>query len=145
MIKFCLIPKSSWKKNLRHKFSRAWWDKTRHAVYQSNNLKCLYCGKACRLDAHEQWEFNDVLKLQTLVDIIPLCGMCHKSVHIVLTKSLCDKGACYWDAIVSHYCKVNMVSEEQFQIEYREAIAVYEERSKWTWYIDYGKWKFGTN
>jgi len=67
---------------------KAWWDRVRHAAYESTDYKCLACGihkteaKGPKwLEAHEYWDIDYQKGICKVEKIIPLCHYCHNFIH----------------------------------------------------------------
>ncbi|MBD5631651.1 MAG: HNH endonuclease [Clostridia bacterium] len=113
-LNFELVPDSCWYSNLRSILSPAQWDVVRKDAYARANGKCVICGRECkRLEAHEQWEYDEAARVQKLKDVIAVCRDCHEVIHIGRTSLMGrEKEAS------EHFMKVNGCN----YAEYRKAL-----------------------
>lgn len=82
-LNFEMVPDGCWHSNLRTVLSPAAWNAVRKAVYARAGGRCEICGRSgVRLEAHEQWEYDEERGIQKLVGLVALCGNCHTTVHI---------------------------------------------------------------
>ena len=70
-LNFELVPDSCWCSNLRSALPKAQWDIIRKKAYARAGGKCTVCGvPTTRLEAHEQWHYDDEKCVQSLANII---------------------------------------------------------------------------
>lgn len=118
-LEFELVPDSCWYSNLRSILRPAQWDAVRKDAYARAGGRCMICGKAGRLEAHERWSYDEARQVQKLEDVIAVCRDCHAVIHIGRTQLLGDeRAAC------AHFMKVNGASYAQ----YRKALGEANER-----------------
>ena len=67
---FQLVPDGCWYTNLRSALPKETWDRVRKKAYARAGGRCMICGKAGRLEAHEVWEYDDKKHIQKLADVI---------------------------------------------------------------------------
>ena len=97
------VPDSCWYSNLRTHLPKKIWDLIRKDAYARANGKCMICGRpAKRLEAHEDWSYDEENCIQRLDRILALCHDCHSVIHIGRTQLLGDE-----DRAIAHFCKVN--------------------------------------
>ena len=131
-IKFEMIPENMWYCNLRHILSKSQWDIIRKDAYQKSNEKCMICNrKVKRLEAHELWNFNEITQTQSLTDVIALCSICHKTIHIGHASIIGKLEECF-----KNYCKINKCSIEECLTDYKKAFDLWNERNKINWILD---------
>lgn len=138
---FEFVPEECWYSNLRSVLTANDWDKVRKDAYARAGYKCCICGKKDRLEAHEQWSYDDEKALQKLEDVLALCHNCHEVKHISRTQ-LMGRGA---DAM-EWFMKVNECSQIDFHEALGQANAEYKERNKiegWVTDVSWLKGKFG--
>lgn len=113
-LNFELVPDSCWYSNLRSILSPKQWDVVRREAYARACGKCMICGApTSRLEAHEQWEYDEENCVQRLKDVVAICKSCHEVIHIGRTQLLGgEERAC------AHFMKVNGCS----YAEYRKAL-----------------------
>ena len=110
---FELVPDGCWYSNLRSLLTANDWDKVRKDAYARAGSKCCICGKKDRLEAHEQWRYDEENRLQTLTDVLALCNKCHSVKHISRA-FMVGKG----EEAAAHFMAVNGCS----QMEFHEAL-----------------------
>lgn len=131
-LNFELVPDSCWYSNLRSALPQGVWDVVRKKAYARANGKCMICGApAVRLEAHEQWEYDDGEGVQRLKNVIAVCRACHEVIHIGRTQLIGrEKEA------VEHFMKVNGCSYAEYRKALGEANSVHRERSRREWRLD---------
>jgi hypothetical protein len=138
-LKIELIPSSSWGSNLRRVLKPKMWEDIRKKVYQKNNFKCSICGEKRKLQAHEIWDFNDKSKIQKLINIIPLCFMCHMVKHIGFASLTAGKVTN--ERLIKHFMDVNKCDRITYQKHLKKVVADFEDRSHFEWQLDLTKLK----
>lgn len=99
----CPVPSGCWQSNLRTLLPKKAWDIIRKDAYARANGKCMICGAKCaRLEAHENWEYDEKNKIQRLKNVVAICHGCHAVIHIGRTQLLGDE-----DKAIKHFCRVN--------------------------------------
>lgn len=95
----------------------------------------MICGRSTtRLEAHEQWRYDDESGVQSLENIVAICRPCHEVVHIGRTQLLGrEKEAS------EHFMKVNNCSYADYRKALGEANTIHRERSKKEWQLDVSK------
>jgi hypothetical protein len=134
-----LIPSSSWQNNLRDILKPNMWDDIRKKVYKKNNFKCSVCGQKRKLQAHEIWKFNKRTHIQKLVDIVPLCFLCHMVKHIGFASLVIKRPIN--QRLIKHFMEVNGCNRETFQKELKVAIKNFQDRSRYDWELNLTKLK----
>ncbi|MBR2442209.1 MAG: HNH endonuclease [Clostridia bacterium] len=137
---FELVPEECWGYSLYRKLSPADWDKVRKDAYKRAGYKCRICGAKGRLEAHEQWSYDEKNALQKLEDVLALCHACHEVKHIARTQ-MTGRGM---DAM-EHFMKVNGCSQAEFHEALQKANEGYLKRNKvegWVTDITWLKDKF---
>jgi len=131
-LNFELVPDSCWYSNLRSALPAGAWDILRKKAYARANGKCMICGApTSRLEAHEQWEYDDKSGVQRLKNIVAVCRACHEVIHIGRTQLMGrEKEAS------EHFMKVNGCTYSQYRAALGEANALHRERSKREWQLD---------
>ena len=129
---FELVPESCWYSNLRSALPPAVWNTIRKKAYARANGKCMICSAPTRqLDAHEQWEYDDKNKIQSLKNVIAVSKNCHEVIHIGRTQLMGRE-----DFAIEHYKKVNGATYAEYKKAFGEANAIHRERSKHEWQLD---------
>ena len=109
-LNFELVPDSCWYSNLRTILSKKQWDFLREDAKKRANYKCAICGRPVkRLEAHEQWSYDEEKGVQKLENIIAVCHDCHSVIHIGRTQLVGDI-----ERAEKHYMKVNGVSYVEY-------------------------------
>ncbi len=131
-LNFELVPDSCWYSNLRSALPARAWDIIRKKAYARAGGKCMICGApTSRLEAHEQWEYDDERGIQKLKNVVAVCRACHEVIHIGRTTLMGREREAS-----EHYMKVNGVSYAEYRRALGEANAVHRERSKREWQLD---------
>lgn len=131
-IEFEMVPENMWQINLRHLLKKSEWDKIRKDVYEKAEGKCKICGKKSkRLEAHEFWEYIEDKKIQKLKEVVALCSICHKTIHIGFANALGLTDKCF-----KNYCKLNNCTERECIKDYNDAVLNWQKRSKIDWILD---------
>lgn len=134
-----LIPSSSWGSNLRAILKPKMWEDVRKKVYQKNNFKCSICREKIKLQAHEIWQFEDTTKVQKLVNIVPLCYMCHMVKHIGFASL--RGGMVTNERLIRHFMQVNKCDRITYQNHLKKVIKDFEDRSHYEWQLNLDKLK----
>ncbi|MDE7379806.1 MAG: HNH endonuclease [Clostridia bacterium] len=131
-LNFELVPDSCWYSNLRSALPQEVWDKIRRKAYARANGKCMICGApTTRLEAHEQWEYDDENGVQKLVNVVAVCRSCHEVIHIGRTQLMGrEKEAS------EHFMKVNNCTYAEYRAALGKANEKHRERSKREWQLD---------
>lgn len=104
------VPDSCWYSNLRSALPPKIWDILRKDAYARANGRCMICGAPRkRLEAHEDWVYDEQNHVQRLNDIVALCHDCHAVIHIGRTQLTGDE-----DRAIAHFCKVNDCSYSDY-------------------------------
>jgi hypothetical protein len=76
-----------------------WWNQTRQAAYESTSFHCVVCsiwkGDAEYrqwLEAHECYSVDYKAGKMTYIETVPLCHLCHNSIHSGRLLALLEKG-----------------------------------------------------
>lgn len=97
------VPDSCWYSNLRTLLPKKIWDILRKDAYERAEGRCMICKRpATRLEAHENWSYDEQNKIQKLDEIVAICHDCHSVIHIGRTQLVGDE-----DRAIKHFCKVN--------------------------------------
>ncbi len=116
-LKIELIPDGCWYSNLRTVLPKELWDVVRKTAYAEADNKCRICGRSVkRLEAHEVWSFNKKTATQKLEDVIAVCSLCHKAIHMERTH-LTENAKLVED----WYMKVNGVSYSEMRADMGKA------------------------
>lgn len=95
------------------------WDAIRKKTYALADGKCMIClSPTKRLEAHEQWEYDEANKTQRLKGIVAVCSNCHKVIHIGLTQLKGNE-----EQAIAHFMKVNNCT----YADYRKALGIANE------------------
>lgn len=98
-----LVPGGCWYSNLRTLLPKPAWDIVRKDAYFRANGKCMICGRpSARLEAHENWTYDEKNKIQKLKNVVAICHNCHSVIHIGRTQLVGGE-----DIAIKHFCKVN--------------------------------------
>ncbi len=128
-----LVPKSSWYKSLANLLDRKIWNKIRERELKRAGYKCEICGYSGRgLHCHEIWEYDDEKKIQKLVGYKILCERCHLAHHLGFAAA-----SGRLEEAVEWISRVTGMREGEVWRFVDKAFEEWEERSKYSWKIDY--------
>ena len=116
------VPDSCWYSNLRAHLPAKVWDLIRKDAYAKANGRCMICNRPVkRLEAHEDWSYDEVNHIQKLERVVAICHSCHSVIHIGRTQLLGAE-----DKAIAHFCKVNECSYS----DYRRALGSANEKHR---------------
>ena len=138
---FECVPETCWRDSLAQRLPRELWDCIRKDAYARAGHRCSICGAKGRLEAHEQWSYDEENAVQKLETVIALCSNCHSVKHISRTY-LVGKGA----EAEAHFREVNGCTQSEYHAALAEMNEEYLRRNRienWTtdfsWLANYGK------
>ena len=121
-----MVPDSCWHSNLRSLLTPAQWDIVRREAYARAGGKCMLCGaEARRLEAHEQWEYDEKNCVQRLADVVAVCKSCHEVIHIGRTALMGREREAE-----AHFMKVNGCTYAEYRKALGEATEAHRRRNK---------------
>lgn len=136
-----IIPDGCWKYNLRTVLPPKLWEFIKKDVKSTANGVCAVCGKKTnRLEAHEKWDYDAKKGIIKLIDVVALCGDCHKATHMERTHVACKDEEIV--RVEDHYMKVNGCSYAEYRADLGGANAKQKELNKvgeWAMDISYLK------
>ena len=99
--------------------------------------RCGICVSEGPLEAHEIWEYEDVL--QRLAGLIALCKPCHNVKHMGRSGILATRGQLNPEILVEHFLTVNGCTRREFEEHLRDSFALWERSSQQDgWKVDWG-------
>lgn len=114
------VPDSCWYSNLRTHLPAKIWDLIRRDAYARANGRCMICGRPVkRLEAHENWVYDEENQIQKLAEVVAICHSCHSVIHIGRTQLIGEE-----EKAIKHFCKVNACSYS----DYRRALGIANEK-----------------
>lgn len=126
-----LVPSTMWKQNVRSEHARD-WDTYRRNAYSMAGHTCEVCGANNQaLEAHEEWEFDNMNRIQKLKKIVCLCYLCHRTKHWGLAVSLGEE-----ELVRNHIMKINRWKSEDVDKYLIEVFLIFEMRSRCDWKLD---------
>lgn len=129
-----LVPEGCWYQNLRSFLPPKLWDVVRKDAYARAGGRCMVCGKAGRLEAHERWSYDMETHVQKLETVIAVCRDCHAVIHYART-CLCGDG----ERAKAHFCRVNGCTPLEFTEAWKKANELCAERNRIDdWQTDVG-------
>jgi hypothetical protein len=143
-----LIPTDLWSRNLRsHKVGLGpyrWLKMSREVRAELG--RCSICGSKKKLHGHEVWKFTEKPRsgIATLIKVNTICTVCHSLQHWGRTSSLIMHGVMSvadGERLIRHFMKVNGCTKAAFKRHSDRASAVWRERSKKKWKVDWGEFK----
>lgn len=124
-LNFELVPDSCWYSNLRSILSPAQWDVVRREAYARAGGRCMICGApAKRLEAHEQWSYDEQNHIQKLENVVAVCKSCHEVIHIGRTQLTGGE-----ERASEHFMKVNGCTYAEYRKALGEANAAHRRRN----------------
>lgn len=136
-----LVPKTAWWDNVRSHVSRADWDKCKAYAKAKTNDHCIICGQQGKnqgrkhnTECHEIWEYDDTENIQTLVDIWPLCPLCHQVKHLGRTRHFATPDS--WERVINHFQKVNGWPDWRVERYLELVFMIWDLRSRQQWKLD---------
>ena len=132
-LNFELVPDGCWYSNLRSMLKPAQWDVIRRIAYKEADGKCTICKRpSARLEAHEQWSYDEKRAVQKLERVIAVCHACHSVIHIGRTQLLGDE-----EKAIAHFMKVNNCSYADYVKALGKANEIHRRRNEIPeWSID---------
>ena len=128
-----LVPRSSWYKSLANLLDKETWKMIRKRELRRAGYKCEICGYSGKgLHCHEIWEYDDKRKIQKLVGYRILCERCHLAHHLGFAAV-----SGRLEETVEWISEVTGMKESEVWKLVDKAFEEWEERSKYTWKIDY--------
>ena len=125
-LNFELVPDSCWYSNLRSILSPAQWDVVRREAYARAGGKCMICGEPTkRLEAHEQWSYDEENRVQKLENVVAVCKSCHEVIHIGRTSLFGGE-----ERASAHFMKVNGCTYSEYRKALGEANATHRRRNQ---------------
>lgn len=149
-----MIPFTMWGKNLRILLSTTTWanlrylfnatsDKPDYFMFSGHplndyglalgeNPKCKICQTEYdELELHEVWKFNDRSRVQKLVDLIPVCNLCHFSIHFGRASQLGKQ-----KEVIGHIQRVNQWTKTKVKQQITVAQNKWLKRSRYHYELD---------
>ena len=124
-LNFELVPDSCWYSNLRSILSPAQWDVVRREAYARAGGRCMICGApAKRLEAHEQWSYDEQNHIQKLENVVAVCKSCHEVIHIGRTQLTGGE-----ERASEHFMKVNGCTYAEYRKALGEANSAHRRRN----------------
>lgn len=144
-----LVPIPLFRKNLRYALSSRGWQKIRSKQLETHNGRCDVCGQEIerRANLHEEWEYEveGEKGVARITDLKFVCFYCHGCEHFGWLENVFARLPGTREDVVSiaidHYCEVNGVGPEEFEADEKAAYALWRERNKLEWEIDWGEYE----
>lgn len=94
------------------------WESIRQLVLQKYQFKCALCEIDEKgLNCHEVWSYSKADETRKLVEVLPLCRMCHAVKHMDMPRFLEFVG---FEKMKDHFMRVNGCSLEEFNEYYQQ-------------------------
>lgn len=129
-----LVPGSCWFVNVRSSVPPAVWEVLKKQTAKAARWRCELCagrGSKWPVECHEVWDYNDQTHTQTLIRLIALCPMCHKTKHIGLALTNGE-----FPEVRAHMMAVNQWSRVDTDAYIKHAFEMFEARSQFEWTLD---------
>ncbi|MGA8498942.1 MAG: hypothetical protein WB764_25890 [Xanthobacteraceae bacterium] len=116
-------------------------------MIQERGLRCQTCGKteteSKHIFAHEEWEYVTTSSpaVAHLKALVLSCWHCHAVEHFGATQNMVLSGELTAQAIedtIEHFCRLNQVGRDAFDVHRAEARAGWIGLSKLEWIVDWG-------
>lgn len=113
-----MIPRGCWGRNVRAIYDQMTWKSIARAVKKYEKNRCHICGVwTNRLQAHEDWYFNEKEHVQKLVMIMGVCPKCHNTIHYGFSATRLKQQK----KIEKHFMKINQCNYQTFVTHRDEA------------------------
>lgn len=136
-----LVPRTAWWTNVRSNVTPSQWRTCKQYSKGKTDGVCIICGdsglnqgRRYPTEAHEIWSYDDTKKIQTLVDIIPICPRCHQCKHLGRSRSTMNPWQ--WGQLIDHFMRVNEFTDVQTERYLMAAFDLWELRSEHDWELD---------
>jgi hypothetical protein len=139
ILKVEMIPKSSWNSNLRSALKQSQWDIVRNICYEKAAYGCEICHtrpKKGQLHCHEVWGFDDKTRVQKLVKLEAVCGLCHSCKHIGFTVMQHFNASKDLEPVIDHFLRINKITLDEFQEYLDKELKTWQKRSQHEWVVD---------
>lgn len=142
------VPEPLWGVNLRTILGKYRWSKLRSSLIQERGLTCETCGKALeksrQIQAHEEWSYatSTTPAVAKIERIVLDCWHCHACEHFLRTRNMHAFGDIednVVEEVISHFCRVNGISGEDFDRHLEASSAEWRRLSELDWAVDYGQ------
>lgn len=141
-----MVPGDLWGRNLRSDaegIGQYRWKKLRKRIIEECGGKCAICGSIEKLHGHEVWKYEEKKRFgrATLVRVDIICWTCHNITHWGNTVRLIMFGAISHEGYMvlrKHFRRVNRCKQVDFDRHARRQLAIWKQRSRLWWRIDWG-------
>ena len=138
MLTIELVPATAWWSNVRSNVTAAEWSICKaYSRAKTEGGCCIVCGGVgprYPSEAHEIWHYDDARGIQTLVDIIPLCPLCHQVKHLGRTRKFATERQ--WARVIKHFQTVIGWPDWKVEKAVKLAFQIWELRSQQEWKLD---------
>lgn len=128
-----LVPSNNWQHNVRSEFSNE-WSSIRRVCYKKAGYRCEKCGGVGErhpVECHEVWSYDIESGVQTLVRLIALCPLCHKSQHYgYAVLSGMEK------EVRTHLKEMNRWTDDDLDKYLNEVFHLFDVRSERSWRLN---------
>lgn len=135
------LPRTVWGKNLRTVLLPDQWNKIRNWCYEESGFRCTICGglgAKGKLDADEEWSFDDEAGIHTLTNVVAKCPLCHLAGHLGRAGMISGENHVAMIVyVVEHVMKINSWTYEQFEEASKRNRNNWKIRSQREWVTDY--------
>jgi hypothetical protein len=136
-----LVPAPLWGVSLKRRLPSGKWDTLRKGAYREAGYHCTICRASGRMNAHEQWVYDDEAATQRLVGIIAICDLCHHVKHLGFAGVLARRGQLDLERVIAHYCEVNHCTRDEYERDREQAFTQWGARSDAEgWRTDFGEY-----
>ena len=127
-----LVPQTLFEQNLRSLLTKKQWDKVRRTAYAEYGNQCAICGghgNKHPVEAHELWVYDDVIRTQTLQEVVAVCPLCHKALHIGRSMSVLNTSELV--KLEAHMAK--LLPHKDLLAVVKHALQVWNMRNQFVW------------
>ena len=135
------LPRDTRSLNLRTLLPPREWKRIRERTFEVYGRRCFICGYRIQgLECHEVWELAEEARAQRLLDVIPLCPLCHSVKHWVVSLRKARSGEIKWERMIRHFVRVNRCIPKDLERHLRERAEAQKRRDCWKWRVEL-KWR----
>lgn len=124
------VPRWLWGISAQELLSSAWKRRIRPGVLkEAKDGRCTRCGAPHSSIVHEEWEYDQLTGVATMVGLAPICTDCHAVVHVDQIPIE------YHERAVQHLATTNGITLDEARALVNDAIAAEEEGFPTPWSV----------
>ena len=121
------------------------WKAIKEYLIRKQGRKCQACNQDdSYLEAHEVWEYDEIICIQSLKEVQLICKKCHLVKHLnffygskVVKRGMLPSTITKQE-LITHFCQVNECTEADYHRLEGEAFQLLRWRNKIRWKKDFG-------